>query len=215
LVSRAPILEYLDKPRYITKATRKIMTMEEQIAALTAAVKESRTATDAKFDALQASFDNWKPVVTDLQSQVEALRIKVDRVIPLIDGSSSSTPHATATAPREAEAEQGVRATAVNFGGGTSGYSGPDGHRLQHDTGGSVLGLANTTPPITGVYQILSATAISLGRHESYECRDGRDSHHKWALLKLDFPAFDGENPQFWKAKCEKYFDVYGLQPDL
>lgn len=35
------------------------------------------------------------------------------------------------------------------------------------------------------------------------------------ALPKLDFPPFDGENPQFWKTKCEKYFDVYGVQTDL
>jgi hypothetical protein len=31
----------------------------------------------------------------------------------------------------------------------------------------------------------------------------------------LDFPSFDGDNPQFWRTKCEKYFVVYGLQPDL
>ena len=34
-------------------------------------------------------------------------------------------------------------------------------------------------------------------------------------MLHLDFPSFDGDNPQFWKSKCEKYFDVYGVQPDL
>ena len=36
-----------------------------------------------------------------------------------------------------------------------------------------------------------------------------------WSLPNLDFPAFDGENPQFWRTRCEKYFDVYGVQPDL
>jgi hypothetical protein len=55
------------------------MTLEEQIAALTTSVNEGRAAAQAKFNALQASFDNWKPVVADLQVQVEALRIKVDR----------------------------------------------------------------------------------------------------------------------------------------
>jgi hypothetical protein len=29
------------------------------------------------------------------------------------------------------------------------------------------------------------------------------------------FPSFNGDNPQFWRTKCEKYFAVYGLQPDL
>uniref|UniRef100_A0A453HQ76 Retrotransposon gag domain-containing protein n=1 Tax=Aegilops tauschii subsp. strangulata TaxID=200361 RepID=A0A453HQ76_AEGTS len=31
----------------------------------------------------------------------------------------------------------------------------------------------------------------------------------------MDFPSFDGENPQFWKTRCEKYFDVYGVAPEL
>uniref|UniRef100_A0A453H676 Retrotransposon gag domain-containing protein n=1 Tax=Aegilops tauschii subsp. strangulata TaxID=200361 RepID=A0A453H676_AEGTS len=31
----------------------------------------------------------------------------------------------------------------------------------------------------------------------------------------LDFPQFDGDNPQFWKTKCEKYFDVYGVSRDV
>lgn len=36
-----------------------------------------------------------------------------------------------------------------------------------------------------------------------------------WSLPKLHFPVFDGENPQFWKTRCEKYFDVYGVQPEF
>jgi hypothetical protein len=44
------------------------MTLEEQIAAHTASVNEGRAAAEAQFDALQASFDNWKPVVSDLQT---------------------------------------------------------------------------------------------------------------------------------------------------
>uniref|UniRef100_A0A453EKP7 Retrotransposon gag domain-containing protein n=1 Tax=Aegilops tauschii subsp. strangulata TaxID=200361 RepID=A0A453EKP7_AEGTS len=31
----------------------------------------------------------------------------------------------------------------------------------------------------------------------------------------MDFPSFDGDNPQFWRSRCDKYFDVYGVQPDL
>jgi hypothetical protein len=54
-----------------------------------------------------------------------------------------------------------------------------------------------------------------MNSHDSFDGRDPRTSHHHWALPKLDFPSFDGENPQFWKARCEKYFDVYGLQPEM
>jgi hypothetical protein len=45
-------LDYLARPRYTTKAARRIMTLEEQIAALTASVNEGRAAAEAKFDAL-------------------------------------------------------------------------------------------------------------------------------------------------------------------
>lgn len=31
----------------------------------------------------------------------------------------------------------------------------------------------------------------------------------------MDFPAFDGENPLYWRTRCEKYFDVFGIQPEM
>jgi hypothetical protein len=50
---------------------------------------------------------------------------------------------------------------------------------------------------------------------DPYGQREHHGPHHNWALPKLDFPSFDGDNPQFWKTKCEKYFDVYGVQKEL
>jgi hypothetical protein len=69
-----------------------------------------------------------------------------------------------------------------------------------------------TFPPVTGANLLPRSELI---QHEQFESRDYRPSHHNWALPKLDFPQFDGENPQFWKTKCEKYFAVYTLQPEL
>jgi hypothetical protein len=185
------------------------MTLEEQIAALTASVNEGRAAINAKFDALQASFDNWKPVVADLQGQVEALRVRIERYAPYFEGSAASTPTA------EADVDPGGRAAprptdGVAFGN----VSEPSGHRQQHDIGRSVLGPApGTIPPVTGV-NLLTRPGVT-----NFDLTDGRDhraSHHNWALPKLDFPSFDGDNPQFCRCtKCEKYFAVYGLQSDL
>ena len=39
--------------------------------------------------------------------------------------------------------------------------------------------------------------------------------HASWSLPKLDFPSFDGDNPQFWKTRCEKYFEVYSVPSEL
>jgi hypothetical protein len=154
------------------------MTLEEQIAALTASVNEGRAATESKFNALQASFDNWKPVVAYLQGQVEALRIRIDRYAPYFEGSSTSTPMT------EAEANQGGRTVMRPTDGVVfSVPSGPSGHHLQHNTGGSVLGpIPGTVPPFTGA-NILPRS--DRGVHDSYEGRDHRNSHHNWALPKL------------------------------
>ena len=105
---RAAILEY-QRPRYQTKAAQRIMTLEEQLAALVTAVNEGRAATDAKLSTLQTAVDNWKPVVMDLQAQVEALQIRVDRFAPYFEGSSSSTP--TATPGADPDIERGGRAS--------------------------------------------------------------------------------------------------------
>lgn len=119
------------------------MTMEEQIAALTAVVKEGQAASAAKFDALQASFDNWKPVVTDLQDQVETLRNRIDRFAPYFEGSTSSPP--------AADLNTGGRAASHIFGVRSDNTSGPEGHRQQLTTGGNILGVTpGVVPPVTG-----------------------------------------------------------------
>lgn len=34
-------------------------------------------------------------------------------------------------------------------------------------------------------------------------------------LPKSEFPSFDGDNPKWWKAQCEKYFKMYQVQDHL
>jgi hypothetical protein len=158
------------------------MTLEEQIAALTASVNEGRAAAEAKFDALQASFDNWKPVVSDLQTQVEALRVRVDRFASYFEGSTSTSPI------DETNANRGGRAPSAPGQDGILGAppSGPVGHRQQPESGGNSLGMNFLTfPPVTGANLLPRSELI---QHEQFESRDYRPSHHNWALPKLDFP---------------------------
>lgn len=37
--------------------------------------------------------------------------------------------------------------------------------------------------------------------------------HHN--VPKIDFPVFDGESPKSWRMKCESYFRICGVQPEL
>jgi len=32
---------------------------------------------------------------------------------------------------------------------------------------------------------------------------------------KLDFPYFDGKSPKLWVSRCENYFELYNLDPDV
>jgi hypothetical protein len=34
-------------------------------------------------------------------------------------------------------------------------------------------------------------------------------------LPKLQFPVFNGEDPQLWRSRCETYFDIYGVETSL
>lgn len=45
------------------------------------------------------------------------------------------------------------------------------------------------------------------------DCDGGRVSHGK--LPHINFPQFDGENPQLWKTRCENYFDIYDVEPAM
>lgn len=117
------------------------MSMEEQIAALVTAVNDNRASTDAKIDALQASMETWKPVILDLQGQVEHLRVLVDKL---------STP--TAPSPSAAEGSKVVTDPAGSSSCADDEHHGPHGHRQIVTIGGSqpVLTRPGLPPPVTG-----------------------------------------------------------------
>jgi hypothetical protein len=45
-------------------------------------------------------------------------------------------------------------------------------------------------------------------------CNTSRIGHYHSRPPKIDFPRFDGENPKWWKALCEKYFALYDVDHD-
>lgn len=100
------------------------------------------------------------------------------------------------------------------------GHHGPGGHSKVIDSGGTAHGVVTTLapPPGKGACSDLTLAPSSpflVDQQIGHEHSHHHTLHSNWALPKLDFPLFEGENPQFWKTKCEKYFAVYGVQPDL
>lgn len=153
------------------------------------------------------SLELWRPAVTHLQQQVDDLRTQVGRIAlhpalatppdPIPEGDTVVRPASTATmdAPE---------------------HHGPRGRSEIDDTGGQAYGVVTThvLPPVKGT----SLTGPSSSLHNHTAELDPHASHStplSWSLPKLDFPSFDGENPQFWRTRCEKYFSVYGVHSDL
>jgi hypothetical protein len=34
-------------------------------------------------------------------------------------------------------------------------------------------------------------------------------------FLNIQFPVFNGEDPQLWKSRCESYFEMYEVESSL
>jgi len=197
------------KPRYHTKQALQMAAMEEQLAALLKSVKEGRDANEAKLEAIQTSLELWCPAVVHIQHQVDELRSQVGRIALHLALADSRAPD-----------PEGVVVHTASDPSSSLGHHGPRGHGESIDSGGSAHGVVTTLtpPPVKGASPPSSLEISSMGLQQrrtgefhppSPQYRGG------WVLPKLDFPSFSGENPQFWKAKCEKYFNVYSVHLDL
>lgn len=198
------------KPRYQTKQAKQAAVMEEQIAALANAVNDGRVANEARLDAIWQSLELWRPAVTHLQHQVNELRTQVGRIAL----------HPALAAPLDPipEGDAVVRPVPAATTDATE-HHGPLGHGEIDNTGGQAYGVVTTQlpPPVKGTS--LTTNLLPVLDVAQHRCElESRTTHHSslnWSLPKLDFPTFDGDNPQFWKMCCEKYFDVYGISTEL
>uniref|UniRef100_A0ACD5ZH15 Uncharacterized protein n=1 Tax=Avena sativa TaxID=4498 RepID=A0ACD5ZH15_AVESA len=67
-------------------------------------------------------------------------------------------------------------------------------------------------PPARGIRQ--NHTSVQAPRsfdvHDEYP-----DSPPRGRVPRIDFPKFDGENPQLWQIRCEDFFELYDTSPRL
>jgi hypothetical protein len=50
--------------------------------------------------------------------------------------------------------------------------------------------------------------------HSTGSFEDSLRSSHAH-LPKIQFPLFNGEDPQLWRSWCERYFDMYGVESSI
>ncbi|XP_037435917.1 uncharacterized protein LOC119302957 [Triticum dicoccoides] len=117
--------------------------MEEQLAALAKAVTDGRIATEARMDAIQTSFELWRPAVSHIQKQVDDLRGQVGRIAlhPALVAHPDPIPESdTMVRPASSTSHDDPE------------HHGSRGHDEIDDTGGQAYGVVTThiPPPVKG-----------------------------------------------------------------
>lgn len=94
------------------------------------------------------------------------------------------------------------------------------GHRFAQHHRGRASGMVTTLIPTPGKgkFEVTPVSMNSLGNFDSGGGKfdgdpDERQYNHR--VPKLDFPKFDGSDPQDWRMRCEHYFDVNNTYPGL
>lgn len=179
---------------------------------------------------LDKSVAGWRPqvdaAVQGLQHDMEELKLHVLKLEKQSEegGNSSNTSQASRMAEEGSHQTPllPMPSTLPLFSGTAASDLGPDGHRVTNFHRGKASGVVHTLgpPPVKGTYQIPTKFSVPHGvEFGANSSRGNRDLHGEQGfnhrLPKLDFPQFDGSDPQSWRMRCEHYFGVYGTHPNL
>jgi hypothetical protein len=102
----------------------------------------------------------------------------------------------------------------------------PNGHCVPHSNQDCGIGHANTQfhDPVTGTVssppphpQSLVHPQLTLGSDFTNGCPNPNCNARlsMGRLPKIDSPKFDGENPKLWQSRCEIYFEMYSVEPQI
>jgi hypothetical protein len=170
-------------------------TVEEKLDFLLWEVKQiqaNQLRSSSAVDELTAWSKKADLMGTELKSDIEDLKSRMVALETLSTTAPSQVP------PREEEGRAIGHSSDKQLQGGDSGGSFP-----YHTLG-------------KGEYKTLKTTHFddipesSMTRNKSsfqYQQYDPR----AYKLPKIDFPKFDGDHPQVWREKCEKYFTMYSV----
>lgn len=155
-------------------------------------------------EAMKSDVDLWRP---DLEKRIDDIALEVTRVNKFFERDHRS---ASATKPGifGAYESASTRPTA-----GLNHADGPYGHRYEHDPREHEPrhAFAKARSPVKGTFTGLPSRTAGFMPEQFYPHEYpqdlGRSAYGR--LPKLDFPHFDGNQPQLWKSRCEKYFCMY------
>lgn len=231
----------LEKPRFQTHLQSQVNAMEKQAGdfeKMLVNIQNAIGAVAVKQDEMQAvvlkldqSMASWRPqvdaAVKDLQVEMEELRAHVEALEKTHGelGNSSNTSTACKSPPPRVSPEVDKRSpllpTPPEFLASTSaGEIGLDSHHVASQNRGRAPGVVTTLvpPPVKGTShsQFHSRNAFESGNFAGRDEIEGfEDRSYNHRLPKLDFPQFDGSDPQSWRMTCKHYFGVYGTHPML
>jgi hypothetical protein len=184
----------LEKPRYQTKQTLKIMENEAKLDLILKKISETETklvslekASHSDMLTLKTAVDSWRPQlekkVTDLASTVGALQLQLDQL----------------------QASGKVELTSET--------AGQIGARNAADLRAEVLGMrSQSPPPANGTNENSFSTPAPYFHDPAMRSAlTGNSVGVSSGLPPVPCPQFDGDNPQMWRENCEAYFDTYGV----
>lgn len=186
---------------------------------------DSDRRTDERLSNLEGAakvFDEWRPRI---EASVDDVKLEVGKLARHWDRSvRDKAPRDTGLLPHPKLASERPPAPDAHA-------DGPVGHRVERhhrdDGFGSVF--VQTHVPIKGAsfssdnssphgtFHPFQSTGCPpppppLPNHRSQHFHD---PPYSGRLPKLQFPEFEGENPKLWLSRCEDYFDMYNIPPDL
>lgn len=181
-------------------------------------VADSERRTDDRFAHLESAakaFVDWRP---QIEASVEDVKLELDKLVHHWDRSVRDR---AATDPGIFPIPKLVSERPPAPDPNTDG---PAGHRVDNnyrDLGGGTV-LIHTHVPVKGACSFSAPPSPKLRfQHDHLNWPLPRhnppphDPPHTSRLPKLQFPVFEGENPKLWLSRCEDYFDMYHVPPDL
>lgn len=180
---------------------------------------------------VQGVFEAWCPpietTVDEVKTSVDPMRFDLNKIVHLLepDPFNNSTTAPGVLGPFESAAGR-PPGTATHADGQPRHHVDPipreHGYRLVYTHNHLPANGTNFTPSFQASDHVPRRSASKTQDRFPYQsphllfggrAHGSQFSPYLGQLPKMNFPAFDGENPKLWMARCEDYFLMYSVDP--
>lgn len=170
---------------------------------------DSEQKSEARFISLemdQAQFEGWRP---EVEKRLDNIALELHRANKFMERGSMATDLSKPGIIPSSTSAFGRTQIGNHFA------DGPDGNRFADNHRDRGFGRDSPQPhgPVKGKLPELQPHDLDTSEDvvRDTEGMGAREEHQGgWGNLpRLNFPSFDGDNPQLWKSLCENYFDMY------